>query len=477
MVSRNTAFRFFLPGVTLVVGVALGLSLPWNALRDLASRQIMHSGVSPEGGLKTAPPSDIVELTEVTQSSIGLKTACLVRSDFQSSYDVPAFVRELPGAANLHLDSRFRGIVEEVFVSEGETVRPGQPLYSIELADETLATAQAELLDAMQQIEILDQEIRRLEPGVAGGGVAGKSLLEAQYEKQRLQSRAQTRSQELLLRGLTAADLASIAKERQLIRQVTIALPHRLIPPQLNAGSLFSGIDEQLVVEELLVKPGAIAQPGDPLCSLAYHAVLAIEGQAYEKDLPQIRQLLASGRTIDVTVGPEGHHETIPDQSVAYLTGHVDDATNTYPFFIYLRNEPLFNGGDGGEGGRFVTWRWKPGQRAHIRVPDQRFENQVVVPADAIAVDGLKNLVFRWEGLVDSHDDHDHEEGDDHNHPRIDAFQAVEVRLLHRDRDVAVIDPASELEIGDRIAINHATQLMFALKTSRGGAHGHDHEH
>ncbi len=474
---RNTPVLIATILVTLAAGIGVGLAVPWDQLRDRVGQWVEAAADDEaDDAAHDDHAADRVELSESAQTTMGIKTEPLTRSSYQSNYDVPAYVRELPGASELHLDSRFEGVIRRMLVSEGETVQPGQAIYEIELTDQTLATAQAELLDSLQQVQIIDLEIKRLEPGVRSGGLASKKLLEAEYEKQRLQARIQTRTQELLLRGLAQSDVDQIVNDKTLVRSLTISLPGDLIPPHLNAEDTFGEWSEQFIVEKLQTKPGAMAQPGDSICSLSYHAHLAVEGHAYEKDLPEVRELLKTGNPISISVGTNEQEEIVSDQRVAYLANHVDDATNTYPFYVYLENEAMFGGGDSRPASRFVAWKWKPGQRAHIQIPDQVFDDHFVIPDSALAADGLRFFVFRWNGIV-IHDHGDEPFEDDHDHERMDEFQAIEVPVLHRDRQFAVIELGDKLKAGDRIVINKAAQLMFALKTGAGGGHGHDHGH
>ena len=464
---------FLALAITLIAGVAIGLVIPWNTLRDGVSRWIQPDPVAkstdPAGDDHSA---DHIELSETAQTGMGLKTGRLDRSDYQATYRVPAFVRELPGASDLRLDSRFEGVISRLLVSEGQTVSAGHPVYEIELTDQSLIVAQADLLDALQQIGIVNLEIERLEPRVRSGGVASKTLLEARYQKQRLEAQVQTRTQELLLRGLSQGEIDGITENRKLVRKITVSVPEGLIPPQLNGPGIRAVGPEQFIVEKLLIKPGAMARPGDSICTLSWHAVLAIEGNAYENDLPRLRDLLASGEPIGVSVGPDDEEEILSARKIAWVSNHVDEETNTYPFYLYLDNEVVFDNRQADPDGSFVAWKWKPGQRAHIRIPDRKFSQVFLVPDDAVAVDGLRNFVFRWNGLVD----HDHG-ADEPDHEHFDEFQAIEVPVIHRDQEFAIIELPGTLRPGDRIAFNHAAQLMFALKTGSGGGHAHGHGH
>ncbi len=464
--------------VPLAIGLVVGLTVPLDFIRDRIASTLEDTqpdGHAHDDAAHGGGEADHVALSPTAQITMDLQTAPLEWSKYQSSYDVPAFVREIPGAEEFHVSSRFAGLVNRVFISEGQSVKAGDPILEIELTGDLLATAQAELLGAQEQLSIVDQEIARLKPVAEKGGIASRRLLEFQYERDRLAIKIATKTQELLVRGLTEEQAEEIIRTKQLLRKVTVKVPENLIPPQLNAGDIMQQADETFLVEQLLAKPGSMAQVGENLCDLSFHGVVAIEGQAYEMDLPEIRHLIDERVPLTIAIGPDQAEETIRDQHVAFLSNHVDEATNTYPFFVYLKNERLFADPDSQTAPEYITWRWKPGQRAHIEIPDRVFEKNIVIPRKALAIDGLRHYVFRWEGMVEP-PGHVHHEGEDHSdHEHFDEFQAIEVVVLHRDRHKVVIELGDELRLGDRIAMNNAAQLLFAMQVGSGGGGGHHH--
>ncbi|MGI9515670.1 MAG: efflux RND transporter periplasmic adaptor subunit [Pirellulaceae bacterium] len=464
--------------VPLAIGLAVGLTVPLDFIRNRIASSLDDTESDGADHAAQAGAADRVALSPTSQASMDLQMAPLEWSEYQSSYEVPAFVREIPGADQFHVASRFAGLVRQVFISEGQSVKAGDPILEIELTGDLLATAQADLLAAKEQTRIVEKQIDRLQPVVDQGGIAQKKLLEFKYERDRLAIQIATKTQELLVRGLTKEQIEEIILTKQLLRSVTVRVPENLIPPQLNAGEVMKQADETFVVEQLLAKPGAMAQLGDNLCELSFHGVLAVEGQAYEMDLPEIRRLIDERTSFTISIGPDGAEHEIRDQHIAYLSNHVDEATNTYPFYVYLKNEKLFVDSAGQTDSPYIAWQWKPGQRAHIELPDRVFEKNLVIPREALAIDGLRHYVFRWNGIVEP-PGHAHEPGEDHSdHEHFDEFQAIEVVVLHRDRNKVVIERGEELRLGDRIAMNNASQLLFAMQVGSGGGgnhHGHSH--
>lgn len=466
--------------VPLGFGLLVGLAVPVDFIRNqvVGSLEQSKSGDRHEHNShdEHVGESDHVELSSQAQESMGLRTGLIQLSNYQSHFELPGFVREIPGAGELHVATRFSGLVQQVFISQGQTVTPGQPIAQIELTGDLLASAQSELLDAQKQISIIDKEIARLEPSVKSGGVASKTLLEKKYERDRLVAKVETKSQELLVRGLTQNQIDEIIQSKKLLRSITIYVPDNLIPPQLNAGGLIDNAPEMFLVERLVAKPGMMTKAGEHLCLLSFHAVVALEGQAYEKDLPCIRNAISEKTPLVVSIGPDGATEKIPDQHIAFLSNHVDAETNTYPFYIYLVNKKLYQTKYGTNEADFIAWKWKPGQRAHIEVPAETFTESIVIPRDALAVDGLSHYVFRWNGVVEHEHDHDHNTEDHGAHELLDEFEAIEVVVTHMDRNRVLIKMGKALRQGDRIAFNNAGRLLFAMQSS-GTGHAHHHDH
>ncbi|HEX6986024.1 MAG TPA: hypothetical protein VF170_11645, partial [Planctomycetaceae bacterium] len=174
-------------------------------------------------------------------------------------------------------------------------------------------------------------------------------------------------------------------------------------------------------------------------------------------------------------IGDDGAHgEVVGGLEILYLDNHVDPETQTYAFYVPLANEVLRD--VTGEGGRvFRSWKYKPGQRVHVRVPIDVIEGRIVLPPEAVATEGPEAFVFRLAGR------HTLKEKGPGGEPlRQEVYEPVPVVVSRRDRDAVVLTPGGgPLRVGDVIAMNRAYQLLLALKTAAegGGGHHHGHEH
>ena len=456
----------------LLGGIGIGLMIPFSEIRSVIANVFElqphddHVDDEPDEGMH-------VEVTKTAQKNIGLKVRRAAIADYQSIYEIPAVVKELPSASSLSISSRFSGMIRKVFVSEGQSIQAGDPIFEMDLTGEVLSKAQVDLLLAIKRNENVQKEIDRLAPLVQQGGIANKQYLELTYQRNQLNAEVDTKMQELLLHGLTTEQIASIRESKKLIRSIRIDAPENLLPPLLNRKS-----DQNrkrsptFILETLSLKPGSIAQVGSKLCELAYHEILVVEGHAYEKDIQLLSSLFNENIVLDISIGSDTNEVVVPNCSVAYISNHAQESTNTFPFFVYLNNE-VTNPSAAESTPRYLAWKWKPGQLGHIKIPNKNFEQMIVVPRDAIAEDGVSKFVFKWNGEV-MHDHGEEEEEDpDHEHP--DEYELLEVNVVFMDQKFAVIDPTGRLKPGTKIAINNANQLLFAMQS--GGGHGHSHPH
>ena len=174
------------------------------------------------------------------------------------------------------------------------------------------------------------------------------------------------------------------------------------------------------------------------------------------------------------------------------IDNHVDEKTQTVRFYARLPNSVARTHHD--QNRAFDQWRFRPGQRLHLRLPVERWQDQWTLPAEAVVIDGPNVMVFAAAdedmhghathnetamGLAAAavvhgdndklHDDHDHD------HDVFIEFEPVPVRLLYRDDQTVVIATDGQITQHTEIALNNAQKLYLAMKMQAGGGGGpHD---
>lgn len=390
-----------------------------------------------------------IELSEQARRSIGLEEGEVTLSTFRRTITVPGMVVERRGRSRFTIIAPMTGSLTWIGTTEGEAVALEQPLFEIRLTHEELVQAQADLLRTSVEVDVVRREIARLEGIGPEGLIPTKSILERKYELQKLEAVQLAQRQALVLHGLTGTQVEEIVTSRRLLGAIVVRAP---VSEAVQGGS------GTLVVQELAVDRGQHVTAGDTLAMLVDHGTLLVEGEAFEQDVPAITEAATAGTAVAALLDvPDGPDRKIDGLRIAYVAGRVAAESRTLRFYVALPNEavaaPQADGGD-----RFVTWRYKPGQRMQLEVPVEEWRERIVLPAAAIAQDGVEQYVFRANG---------------------DHFDREPVHVEHRDTRWVVIANDGALFPGDRIAITAAQQLQLALKNKSGGAvdphAGHSH--
>lgn len=450
----------------------------------------------------SAEDSEHVDLTPEAIAELGLNgdgSVRVQRSDFVRTVSIPAIVVERTAQARVAVAAPLTCVVTGIHAVEGETVDSGHKVFTLQLTHEDLVAAQAEYLKLLGQLDVEQQEIDRLTTLSERGSIAGRTLIERQYEKLKLQAAAQASREALLLHGLTDEHVREIERQRRLKRQLVLTVPtfhsdgsihshmeeahsgaapvgqpvsHRNVTrlepsehQQTGAGKESHrhtaddhAVEGTFVVEQINVHVGQFVQAGTNLCELADFRQLYIEGRAFEQDLPLIERAIANDWSVTAVPGDDVRlFEPHPDLPIVYVSNRIDEDSRALHFYVALENELLRNTA-GRDGRQRQVWRFRPGQRMRLRIPVETWSDRFVLPVDAVARDGLDSYVFARHG---------------------DHFDRISVAVEHRDQLFVVLSPESKLKPGTRIAYRSAQQLLMALQRSKSSGadahHGHTH--
>lgn len=422
--------------------------------------------------------SDFVELSPQARRNIGLKTDVIKLQDFARSITVPAIVAVRPGQTTFQVAAPLTGVVTGVYVARGEAVSSGKLLFTLRLTHEDLVKVQTEFLSLLGQLDVEKKELARLEK-IRPGVLAPKTVLERQYEVDKLEARLKAQREALQLHGLKKEQVAAIETDRELLRDVKVYAPYlhddasmhneaesddrhpKKVVGQAAAspGELPADVNSrQFVIQTLDVHTGEAVTAGQSLCVLTDYSELYIEARAFEQDADQIVEAANQGR--QVTAVPEnggGDREAISGLDIVYVSNEVERDSRALHFYVGLPNRVVRNSVNP-QGRRFLTWKHKPGQRMQVRVPVETWENVIVLPVDAIAEEGPERYVFVENG---------------------GHFDRRPVHVKYRDQFDAVLANDGSVFPGDRVARTGAHQLQMALKNKAGGAidphAGHSH--
>ena len=444
--------------ILALFGIAVGLSDHWwpllggsfSSTDGSGNPQAEHDDHGDEHDHEHAghDEANSIELSEQARKNIGLELIEVKLQPYERTITVPGIVVERPGRSTREVTAALTGIVMQIHVLQGEAVKPGQRLFELRLTHEELVQAQGDFLRIAEELDVIRAEVERRRK-ITEGAIAGKLLLEIQYELQKQEAALHAQEQALLLHGLSKVQVQNILDTRMLLQTLTIYAPGELNAEENGAASL-------LQVHDLRAEQGQHVEAGATLCSLKNHAELYIEGRAFEQDAQEINAAAAQDWPVAAVIESKGKPQLIEGLKILYVAGRIDAESRALHFYATLPNTLLRETTT--DGRKFVYWQYRPGQRMHVRVPVERWQDRIVLPVDGVAQDGAEAYVFQPNG---------------------DHFDRRPVHVEYRDQLFAVIANDGSIYPGDTVAGSGAHQLQLAMKNRSGGAAdphaGHSH--
>jgi len=201
-----------------------------------------------------------------------------------------------------------------------------------------------------------------------------------------------------------------------------------------------------LVLNDMNVQKGQIVNAGELLCTLADYGALLIEGQAFETEAAMISKAKLSNWTVAAIFGSGSEATRIDNLELGWINNEIDPATRALKFYAMLPNI-LMQDSMNSTGQRFISWKYRTGQRLQLQVPVESWSDQIVLPIDAVVREGVDSFVFQQNG---------------------DHFDRIAVHEKYRDQISVVIENDGAIYPGDVVALRGAHQMQMALKNKSG---------
>jgi membrane fusion protein, heavy metal efflux system len=393
----------------------------------------------------------ILELNEQARKNLKLTVKVARPTDFWRTITIPGVVEDRPGISDRGVASPAVGVVSEVHVFPGDTVRPGERLVTLRLFSEYLQATQTQLFNAAHESKLVQQQINRLDNAAVSGAVSEVRLIELKNDQQRQNAIVIAATQELLNRGLKPEQINAVSEGRFVSTVEVLAPPPQknsvilegLVVSDLQASGQESENSVAYEVQSMAVDLGQTVQAGERLVSLANHQRLYVVGHAFKREAGLLEQAARTGTVLQIEFAEDAANQwPLLDQQfqIRHLANTIDTDTRTFDFFVPLTNQSRAYEKDGTT---FLAWRFRPGQRTRIEVPVEKFTNVFVLPADAIVRDGPDAFVYRQNG---------------------DLFNQIAVHVIHEDRRQMVIANDGSITPSTYLVQNSAASLRRVLK-------------
>ena len=442
--------RLFLgvAGFTLVVGLA---TVGWFS-RDQLGRWL-KAGVPVAAIEKPAAPiaeAKVLKLSPQARKNLGLVANAAKPQTYWRTIQVPGAIVDRPGRSDRGVTAPAVGAVVQVHAFPGDTVKPGDRLFTLRLFSEYLQNTQSELFKATRETQLVKEQKARLADAAKSGAIPESRIIELDNQLRRQGAAISAYRQDLLTRGLNPEQIDAVT-EGKFVSTIEVAAPppvaaeKRIPDSQQTAFQLIDDRGEGLAyeVQELNVDLGQQVQAGQLLSVLANHQSLYLEGHAFKQEAPFLEQAARNGWPIQVEFAEDDHeHWPALDQSfrVRHLANSIDPASRTFDFFVPLANQSR---GYEKDGQTFVVWRFRPGQRVRLHVPVEELKEVLVLPSAAVVREGPEAYVFQQNG---------------------DLFNRINVHVLHEDRLNVVLANDGSVTPGLYLAQNAAASLNRVLK-------------
>ncbi len=313
-----------------------------------------------ETGKEDDHEEGMVHLTPERVKAAGIEVQKVVAVQPSGAISATAFL-ELNGDGIARVNPRAAGRAVTVNASQGDRVRHGQVLVQIDSVD--MDQAWSDYLKAKGRLDLAARNVKREETLFQKQVSPEKDLLKARQELSEAEADMRLARERFRLLGVDVKELETGANKSD--------QPRPLIP-------VCAPLDG--VVIEKTVARGEMVGPEKTLFTVADLSTLWIMVDIYEQDLAKVR----TGMRVKLSVSAYPGREF--KGRISYLADMMDDKTRTVKARVTIDNQ------DGSlRPGMFATASIDAGK-------DSRAGKVIVVPEEAVFLDGAERHVFIQEG-------------------------------------------------------------------------------
>ncbi len=393
--------------------------------------------------------TDIVNLTEIQYNNIGIELGALQQRNLKNIVRANG-VLDLPPQKRASVSSYIGGIIKNIFVIQGDYVKKGQRLASLEHPD--IIETQEEYLRAKSSFILAEKEYRRQKQLFEEKIIASKKLQQAEAEYQEQRAILSSYESKLRLMHISPSSVST----RNIITSITITAP-------------ISGY-----VNHVDVNIGSVVDPSKEIFDIVDNSHVHVDLQVFENDLSEIKV----GQKVHFTLSNYPGQEFI---ATIFAVGKAFDNENKS---VEVHADMEGNKDKNLMPGMYVNGRIEVGAGTVSTIPN-----------DAIISEGELKYVFikldeHTDGDKHAHSDevnHDHgkeshkhaeAKEDDHEEPEMyAAFKRIEIKTGVSDMGFTEIISLGEMPKDAQIVTKGAYYLSAQLRKgqSSGGEDEHGH--
>ena len=300
--------------------------------------------------------------------ALAVKTVPVIVRDFPVVIELPGTLEAAQQAA---VSAQVGGVLLKQQVQEGDSVRAGQVLFSLDArtAQTQIAQNQASLAGARAEVDDAQKKVDRLQPLLASGYISQQEIDAAVLLREAARAKVSTARA-----GLDAARLG--------VDYATIRAP-------------FAGR-----VGRIAAKPGDLVQAGTALTTLTQSSQLDVRASVAQQDWPALAEALARG-AVDAQIYTDLGNTAMAQGRLDFVDTQLDAASGAIPVKVRLTTRPT-----GLLPGQSVRVRLDVGAEAGARVvPEAALQHAqegayVYVVRDGKAVLQSVTLLRALDGLM-----------------------------------------------------------------------------
>ena len=301
----------FLKPLRLLSGVAVLAILAGAAFftRDIWS-PLFTTAETESHAEDSAPPIEepkVLKLSPQARKNLELVSKPARPQTYWRTIQVPGAIVDRPGRSDRGVTSPAVGVVSEVHAFPGDTVRPGDRLFTLRLFSEYLQNTQKEMFTSTKEAQIAREQLARLRPLADKGSISGSKIIDLENQLRRQEAAIQAHRQDLLTRGLNPKQIDSVADGAFVSTVDVVAPPHltsreNLVTIRHASFQQDESADGSFAyeVQELNAELGQQVQAGQLLITLANHSSLYLEGHAFKREAPYLERAAQNSWKISV---------------------------------------------------------------------------------------------------------------------------------------------------------------------------------